>query len=332
MFTYPSGIYHIYNRITGKSYVGSAISLRKRWIDHRNLLLKNQHHSIKLQRSWNKHGKDAFEYLILEYVENPEDLIVREQFWIDKMKTFAEGYNMAPNAGNCLGIKHSEETKQRMSDTRKGVSTGPKSESHRAAISETIATANAKLREQGLPHPNAGKPKSEEVKEKFRKPKREGTSAVFSEVQRKLNAERESAGLPHPLKGRKRTPEQIARAVEVKQRNKAAKIAAGTFVEPNKGKKRTPEQIARNSESQKRLAAERAAKGIANPLAGKPKTEEHKRKLSESKTGKKATPEHVETMRQALIQLYADRKAQGIPHHLAGKKPHNAKSNLTTHP
>lgn len=332
MYNYPSGIYHIYNTVTGKSYVGSAASLKRRWIDHRNLLLKDQHHSIKLQRSWNKHGKKAFKYLVLEYVEQSENLIEREQFWIEKLNAFGEGYNMTPTAGNMLGFTHSEKTRQKMSKDRKGTNTGPKSEKHKASLSAAISTANAKLREQGLPHPNAGKPKSEETKAKFRKPKREGTSEVFKQVQRKIQEERKAAGLEHPLKGRKRTPEQIAKAVEAKRRNKEAKIAAGTFIEPNKGKKRTEEQRQRIAEAQLRLAAERAAAGLSSPLAGKVKSEEHRRKISESKMGKKPTPEHVETMRQALIKLYADRKAQGIPHHRAGQKPHNAKTSLTTSP
>ena len=63
----------------------------------------------------------AFKFEILEIVENKEDLLLREQCYID---TFYDNcvncYNIAPTAGSSLGRKFSEETKIKMSLTNKG--------------------------------------------------------------------------------------------------------------------------------------------------------------------------------------------------------------------
>lgn len=49
---------------------------------------------------------------------------MREQFWIDNLKP---AYNILPVAGSNLGYHHTEETKQKISNSTKGVK---KSESH----------------------------------------------------------------------------------------------------------------------------------------------------------------------------------------------------------
>lgn len=110
-----SGIYKITNKITGKCYIGSAIDLNHRWACHRYDLRKQRHHSKYLQRSWNKHGKDVFEFSVLELVENKEHLIMREQHWINWFDAVNVGYNNVGIAGSNLGMKHSEEAKKKMS-------------------------------------------------------------------------------------------------------------------------------------------------------------------------------------------------------------------------
>lgn len=107
-------IYAIVNRVTGKSYVGSAINPRRRWTEHRKALRGGRHHSVKLQRSWNIHGETAFEFVILEAVLLLEALVEREQFWIEKRNAYRSGYNAAPRAGSQLGFRHSEETRAKM--------------------------------------------------------------------------------------------------------------------------------------------------------------------------------------------------------------------------
>ena len=64
-----SGIYEIVNLVNGKRYVGSAVSFECRWREHRRQLNADRHHSRHLQRSWNKHGAEAFSFRIIEVCE-----------------------------------------------------------------------------------------------------------------------------------------------------------------------------------------------------------------------------------------------------------------------
>ena len=61
-----SGIYTITNIANGHRYVGSAVDMGRRWSQHKGSLLSNRHHSIYLQRAWNKHGENTFEFEVLE--------------------------------------------------------------------------------------------------------------------------------------------------------------------------------------------------------------------------------------------------------------------------
>ena len=104
------GIYIITNLINGKRYIGSAKNLRKRLYDHVWDLDKKIHPNNYLQNSWNKYGKDNFEYGILEYCEENTRLI-RETFYIN---TLNPEYNL--NGVNLNSIQnHSEETKKKIS-------------------------------------------------------------------------------------------------------------------------------------------------------------------------------------------------------------------------
>lgn len=106
-----SGIYAIRHKATGKAYVGSAVNIKNRWRGHHYHLQARSHHSRPLQAAWNKYGADAFEWVVLEYVEL-DRLIEREQHYIDTYRSAVRGagYNLCPIAGSCRGVKHSEES------------------------------------------------------------------------------------------------------------------------------------------------------------------------------------------------------------------------------
>lgn len=111
-----SGIYRIVNTVNGKHYVGSALCFRKRWNSHRWGFANKKHPNRFLMAAWLKHGAESFVFEVLEFC-SAEQLIIREQWWIDETKP---AYNLAPRAGNCLGVKHSEETRRRVSERNKG--------------------------------------------------------------------------------------------------------------------------------------------------------------------------------------------------------------------
>lgn len=114
-------IYQIRHIASGKVYVGSAINPRKRWKEHSGLLRRGIHHSLHLQSAWGKYGEAAFVFEIIEPVLFVEDLIVREQYWIDALRASepANGYNMTPLAGSTLGTKRTDETRARIADAVK---------------------------------------------------------------------------------------------------------------------------------------------------------------------------------------------------------------------
>jgi group I intron endonuclease len=109
------GIYKISNLITKKCYIGSTTSLRRRYYEHFSDLKLNQHHSSKLQRSYNKHGKSQFIFEVLLYCEKSL-LLLYEQKAIEVFDAYTNGYNEAPKAGSPLGRPApSEETRRKIS-------------------------------------------------------------------------------------------------------------------------------------------------------------------------------------------------------------------------
>jgi hypothetical protein len=105
---YNTGIYQIVNKINGKRYIGSAVDLRKRKLQHLYHLRNNKHVNKHLQKSYNKYGEKFFKFEIILYCIN-KDLIFFEQRAID-LYNFKKLYNMSPTAGSLLGIKQSLET------------------------------------------------------------------------------------------------------------------------------------------------------------------------------------------------------------------------------
>ncbi len=101
------GIYLITNVINKKQYVGSSINVYYRIQTHKCKLAKNKHKNPKLQNGYNKYGLSNFAFTILEFVDDINDLLKREQYYIDNLKPW---YNILPIAGNVLGLKHSNET------------------------------------------------------------------------------------------------------------------------------------------------------------------------------------------------------------------------------
>jgi len=106
-----TGVYQIYfiDKPDCK-YIGSASSrygMRARWKKHLADLIKDSHHAIHLQRTFNKKGLDDIKFEVIETC-TPELCIEREQYWINHYKAFNKGFNICSIAGSCLGIKHSE--------------------------------------------------------------------------------------------------------------------------------------------------------------------------------------------------------------------------------
>lgn len=97
------GIYCIYNIVTHKFYIGSTNDFMDRRTEHFCNLVKNKHTNGRLRNSFNKYGRNAFAFLLIEHC--PEDkLIEREQFYLDKYLCWKPeiGYNISDKAGRGL--------------------------------------------------------------------------------------------------------------------------------------------------------------------------------------------------------------------------------------
>lgn len=89
------GVYSIECLPTGKCYVGSSIDMRRRIREHHLKLKQGKHHSPHMQRSYDRHGKESFRDVILERATSRGQLMMCEQYWIDKLKP---AFNVRPYA------------------------------------------------------------------------------------------------------------------------------------------------------------------------------------------------------------------------------------------
>ncbi len=117
-----AGIYFIINLYTGMIYVGSAINFKERRRNHYKALNGNYHGNKYLQAAWNIYGEEAFQFTIVEIVEDVSRLLEIEQLWIEASDCCNSeiGYNLNPTAGSNLGIKWSDDYKEKMSLVLKG--------------------------------------------------------------------------------------------------------------------------------------------------------------------------------------------------------------------
>lgn len=113
--TDETGIYTITSP-SGEMYVGSAVNFTQRWAVHKYELRKCIHHSVVLQRAWNKYGEASIVFAKIFFCAK-EDLIKHEQAFIDQMNP---KYNACKTAGSRIGICHSEITRAKISAAVKG--------------------------------------------------------------------------------------------------------------------------------------------------------------------------------------------------------------------
>lgn len=119
-----TGVYAIRQLSTLKIYIGSCSSSRGfqgRFSAHLCELKQGKHHSRYLQRAWDKYGRKDFVFMIVERCF-PSKCLEREQYWMDKFGSANpdKGFNLCPIAGNCAGVKHTEETKAKVSLATRG--------------------------------------------------------------------------------------------------------------------------------------------------------------------------------------------------------------------
>lgn len=147
-------IYKITSKINPlKFYIGSAVNYKNRMNRHIYSLKINNHKNLKIQNHFNKYGVEDLQFSIIEFVEEKEMLIKREQFYIDLLNPT---FNICRVAGSSLGVKRSEEYKLKMSASKKG-------KKHRS-----ICNIEKSIRQTGIKR-KAGYKHTEEAKLKISK-------------------------------------------------------------------------------------------------------------------------------------------------------------------
>ena len=135
-----TGIYRFVNTVNGKSYVGKAVDLRHRYLEHVRALRRGEDLCVALNRAWSKYGEDNFKYEVLCTCDR-ESLNNKERYYISLYDSFNNGYNCTMGGDGMQGFRHSEESKKKIGDFFRGKTL---SEEHKRKISDA---------QKGVPKP-----------------------------------------------------------------------------------------------------------------------------------------------------------------------------------
>lgn len=111
------GIYMIKNMHNNKVYIGQSANINKRWNNHRSKLENNSHENKHLQDSYNKYGKDNFEYTIICECRK-EELNDLEKYYIRKYHSYDNkyGYNLTKGGDQ---YEFNDDTIEKMRESHK---------------------------------------------------------------------------------------------------------------------------------------------------------------------------------------------------------------------
>lgn len=195
-----SGIYKIQSIINPeRTYIGSAIHISKRWKEHLRLLKKGKHHSKKLQSHFDKYGESDLVFIIIEPCL-PEFLTIREDTYFKPLPFF----NICPKAGSPLGMRHSEEAKEKNRKANSGKKYSDEVNKKKGSPGKANPMYGVRL--SGKKNGMFGKHHSEESKQRIRETKKD---IVFTDEWRKKLSDgqlRIGNKPPSPL-GKKRSEE-----------------------------------------------------------------------------------------------------------------------------
>lgn len=112
-----SGIYIIRNLVNNKVYIGKSKNVKQRKNAHFSALKLNKHNNQHLQNSYNKYGKNNFQFDVLEYCE--ESLLPsKEMYYIELYKN---NYNIIQSIDNRQDFPQEMKDKMKQSKIHKGL-------------------------------------------------------------------------------------------------------------------------------------------------------------------------------------------------------------------
>ena len=198
-------IYLIRNKINGKCYVGQTQEekgfdgrynclgeeIEKVYNYHKSKKEHNRGYNKHLLRSIEKYGFEAFEInKYLDYAFSLEELNIKEKVYIQLYDSFENGYNETLGGEGVEGFSHSEETRQKISEAKKGENIGKNNPFYGGHHSEEA--------KQKISEARKGKHLSEEHKQKISEVKKgkhlsEETRQKMSKVRKGENNPRAKA-------------------------------------------------------------------------------------------------------------------------------------------
>jgi len=141
-------------------YIGSSRDTIKRWRQHRSTLAGGYHYNTKMQKHYNKYGKNDFVFEFI--VECDEDILfMMEQLFIDIYKPW---FNLTPLVGPPFAREHTP--------WNKGKKCPKLSEEHRSKISKSLLgirkSEETRLNMKGSTYNRNRPPILDETREKMR--------------------------------------------------------------------------------------------------------------------------------------------------------------------
>jgi DNA-binding PadR family transcriptional regulator len=88
---YVSGVYQIRNVHSGRVYIGRSRTIHTRWLSHLDALTKGVHSNENLQSDWETYGERAFEFIVLEEIDDLDALMQAEGRYL---AVAADSYNI----------------------------------------------------------------------------------------------------------------------------------------------------------------------------------------------------------------------------------------------
>jgi group I intron endonuclease len=266
-----SGIYQIICNETGKRYVGSSTNIEHRFNGHIKDLNRGAHCNRHLQRAWTKYGPEKFEFGPILFCA-PENLVLYEQAAIDALEAAnpACGYNICPVAESRLGAQFTEESKRRLSESRKGKYVGTANHNYGKTLRESVRKKISESligRFVGENSPTYGMKHSKETRMKI------------SAAGKGRPAWNKGLTADMDLRVKKYTEAQRGKSISEKQREQISKALKGAVPSNETRKKLSEAQTRRWSNPQERERQSDRRKGKPSGFLGRNHSEETKQKM-----------------------------------------------------
>lgn len=267
-------VYCHLNKINNKAYIGiTKQDVKVRWGAHGSHYGKNTHFGRAIQ----KYGWDNFEHIILfENLTKKE--ACKKEIWLIALfgtQNPELGYNISPGGDlGWTGCHLSDETKQKISESHKGLHAGEKNPMYGVSPKERMDEETYNRWKEKVIAYNTSDESRQNRREKN----------IGKKYSAEINAKKGKQGSDHPMYGKHHTEETKRKISESNIGRTQSEEARKKISDATRGEK-NPFYGKTHSEESKRKMSE-ALKGRPSPNKGKPLSDAQKARLSEVHRGK----------------------------------------------